>query len=84
MVLVAMSLSCGMTLTCDLVLEFEPPPGVLGIRAEGHADLLAERVELVLRRQVRAARLHGLVEQSLSEKLQGTSKRLFPGCENVG
>ena len=53
------------TLTCDLVLEFEPPPGVLGVGAEGHADLLAQRVELVLRGQVRAARLHGLVEQCL-------------------
>ena len=57
------------SLTCDLVLEFEPPPGVLRVGAEGHADLLAQRVELVLRRQVRAASLHGLVEQCLNQKL---------------
>ena len=52
-------------LTCDLVLDLEAPPAVLSVRVEGNPDLLAEREELVLRGHVRAASVHGLMQQRL-------------------
>ena len=54
-----------MRLTCDLVLDLEAPAAVLRVGIEAHFYLLAEGVELVLRRNVRATRVHGLMEQRL-------------------
>ena len=56
----------GKILTRDLVLDSEAPAAVLRVGVEGHLDLLAEGVELVLRGNVRAARVHSLMEQRLN------------------